>query len=372
MDPAPGNHLQAVKIELNRLETYRRRTYLGVLALTVAIMMLSWAFREQSDPFITIAYPVFSVILTILGFAFWHRSLQLRTMEITLVAVVGTMILSRLAWHFAVGDPLGEHLLLLTGGHYWAVGIMIVGGFIALGFRGGMVTGVATLLFSGALATQEVSQCFLAAGDHCQNWVYLLRIHLFLTVLLVLTSAGTLLRERSWSAFARAETLHHWANTDPLCGLANRRGADRFLSAEAAQADRYQRPLTIILIDIDEFKSINDDYGHEIGDAVIRGFADILSKTVREVDLAARWGGDEFLVATPGVDLRSARHAAQRCRRAIERAPIAGVSVTATVGIAEYLPGQGIEDAISRADAMLYRAKAAGRNRVITEACELA
>ena len=273
---------------------------------------------------------------------------------------------------FLDSSLLGEHLLLLTGGHYWAVGIMIVGGFIALGFRGGMVTGVATLLFSGALATQEVSQCFLAAGDHCQNWVYLLRIHLFLTVLLVLTSAGTLLRERSWSAFARAETLHHWANTDPLCGLANRRGADRFLSAEAAQADRYQRPLTIILIDIDEFKSINDDYGHEVGDAVIRGFADILSKTVREVDLAARWGGDEFLVATPGVDLRSARHAAQRCRRAIERAPIAGVSVTATVGIAEYLPGQGIEDAISRADAMLYRAKAAGRNRVITEACELA
>ena len=90
------------------------------------------------------------------------------------------------------------------------------------------------------------------------------------------------------------------------------------------------------------------------------------------MDLAARWGGDEFLVATPGVDLRSARHAAQRCRRAIERAPIAGVSVTATIGIAEYLPGQGIEDAISRADAMLYRAKAAGRNRVITEACELA
>ena len=106
--------------------------------------------------------------------------------------------------------------------------------------------------------------------------------------------------------------------------LANRRGADRFLSAEAAQADRYQRPLTIILIDIDEFKSINDDYGHEVGDAVIREFAAILSKTVREVDLAARWGGDEFLVATPGVDLRSARHAAQRCRRAIERAPIAG------------------------------------------------
>lgn len=371
MDPAPSNHLQAVKTELKHLETYRQRTYLSALVLTVAIMMLSWTFREPGDSFIAITYPVFSVILAVLGFAFWRRPFQLRTMEVTLIAVVGAMIHGRLAWHFAVGDPLGEDLLLLTGGHYWAVGILIVAGFVALGFRGGMVTGIATLLFSGALATHAVFQCFLEAGEHCQNWIYLLRIHLFFTVLLILTSAGTLLRERSWNAFARAERLHYWANTDPLCGLANRRGADRFLAAEAAQADRYQRPLTIILIDVDEFKSINDDYGHEVGDAVIRGFAAILSDTVREVDLAARWGGDEFLVATPGVDLRSARHAAQRCRRAIERAPVAGVSVTATVGIAEYVPGQGIEDAISRADAMLYRAKAAGRNRVITEACDL-
>lgn len=372
MDPAPGNDLYAIRTELSRLDTYRRRIYLGVIALTIAIVMLSWAFREAGDPFIAIAYPVFTVILAGLGITLWRRVVSLRTMEIILVGTVGTMILSRLAWHFMFGAPLNEHLLLLAGGHYWAVAILIVGGFITLGFKGGMITGVATFLFSGALASHEVLGCFLASGEHCHNWVYLFRVHLFLAVFLALTSAGTFLRERSWSAFARAETLHHWANTDPLCGLSNRRGADQFLYAEAALADRYQRPLTIILIDIDRFKDINDDHGHETGDAVIRGFADILSNTVREVDLAARWGGDEFLVATPGVDLRSARHAAQRCRRAIEREPIAGVPVTATVGIAEYIPGKGVEDAISRADAMLYRAKAAGRNRVITEACELA
>lgn len=370
MDSAPGNDLHAIQTELNRLEAYRRRIYLGVLILTIAIVMLSWAFRENGDPFVAIAYPLFAVFLAGLCVALWRRTTSLRTMEITLVATIGAMILSRLAWHFSFSDPLGEHLLLLAGGHYWAVGILIVGGFITLGYRGGMVTGVATFLFSGALATYEVLGCFLAAGEYCHNWVYLARIHLFLAVLLALTSAGTFLRERTWGAFTRAETLQHWANTDPLCGLANRRGADRFLSAEAALADRYHRPLTIILIDIDRFKGINDDHGHEVGDSVIREFADILSNTVREVDLAARWGGDEFLVATPGVDLRAARHAAERCRRAVERAPIAGIPVTVTVGIAEYVPGKGTDDAISRADAMLYRAKAAGRNRVITEACE--
>ncbi len=370
MDSAPGNDLHAIQTELNRLEAYRRRIYLGVLILTMAIVMLSWAFRENGDPFIALAYPAFAVFLAGLCLALWRRAKPLRTMEIVLVATIGTMILSRLAWHFSFSDPLGEHLLLLAGGHYWAVGILIVGGFITLGYRGGMITGVATFLFSGILTTYEVLGCFLAAGEYCHNWVYLARIHLFLAVLLALTSAGTFLRERTWGAFTRAETLQHWANTDPLCGLANRRGADRFLSAEAALADRYRRPLTIILIDIDRFKGINDDHGHEVGDSVIREFADILSNTVREVDLAARWGGDEFLVATPGVDLRAARHAAERCRRAVERAPIAGIPVTVTVGIAEYIPGKGTGDAINRADAMLYRAKAAGRNRVITEACE--
>ncbi|KPP98005.1 diguanylate cyclase [Marinobacter sp. HL-58] len=370
MDSAPGNDLHAIRTELNRLETYRRRIYLGVILLTIVIVMLSWAFRENGDPFIAIAYPLFAVILAGLGMALWRRITSLRTMEIIFVATVGTLILSRLAWHFRFSDPLGEHLLLLAGGHYWAVGILIVCGFITLGFRGGMITGVATFLFSGALATHEILGCFLAAAEQCHNWVYLARIHLFFAVLLALTSAGTFLRERTWGAFTRAETLQHWANTDPLCGLSNRRGADRFLAAEAALADRYQRPLTIILIDIDHFKAINDEHGHKAGDTVIREFADILSSTVREVDLAARWGGDEFLVATPGVDLRAARHAAERCRRAIEREPIAGIPVTVTVGIAEYVPGKGADDAINRADAMLYRAKTAGRNRVITEACE--
>lgn len=372
MDSAPANHLQAIQTELNRLESYRRHIYLGVLILTIVIVLLSWAFRENGDAFITLAYPAFALVLAGLCIAVWGRITSLRVMETILVATVGAMILSRLAWHFAFSDPLNDHLLLLAGGHYWAVGILIVGGFITLGYRGGMMTGVGTFLFSAALALHEILGCFMAAGEFCHNWVYLARIHLFLAVLLALTSAGTFIRERMWEAFTRAETLQHWANTDPLCGLSNRRGAARFLAAEAALADRYQRPLTLILIDIDQFKNINDDYGHEVGDSVIRGFSEILANTVREVDLAARWGGDEFLVATPGVDLRAARHAAERCRRAIERAPIAGVPVTVTVGIAEYVPGKGTDDAINRADAMLYRAKAAGRNRVITEVCKLA
>jgi diguanylate cyclase (GGDEF)-like protein len=175
------------------------------------------------------------------------------------------------------------------------------------------------------------------------------------------------MREKLLAALARAEMLEERADTDSLSGLANRRGANRFLSREAALSDRYHRPMTIILIDVDHFKSINDEHGHEVGDQVIRDFARTIADTVREVDLAARWGGDEFLIAAPGIDRHGARFIAERCRDAIPLNTIASVHLTMSVGIAEYEPGMGINDAINRADLMLYRAKAAGRNCTVME-----
>jgi diguanylate cyclase (GGDEF)-like protein len=363
----PGESLSEAKSELDKLNAYRRYTYQGVLLLTATIMAVSLAFGEANDRFINIAYPLFIVILLLLSTAMGFRPKALDRLEVVFVVVVGAMILSRLTWHFVFGDPLGEHLLLLAGGHYWAVGIMIVGSFICLGYRRGMIAGVITFAYSATLASYEISSCLVDAGRPCDSWIYLLRIHLFLLVLLVLTSLGTHLREKVMGAFARAAILEQRAETDPLSDLANRRGAERYLAQEAAKADRYQRPFSVVLIDIDHFKSINDEHGHEVGDRVIREFAKIITATVREVDLAARWGGDEFLVAAPGIDRHGAWIAAERCRTALAGVSVAGVCLTMSVGISEYEPGLGIEDAISRADVMLYRAKAAGRNCIMVE-----
>lgn len=368
----PGESLSAAKSELDRLNTYRRYSYQSVLLLTAVIMAISLMFGEANDRFISVAYPLFIVILLMLSTLMGLRPQALERLEVVFVIVVGAMILSRLTWHFAYGDPLGEHLLLLAGGHYWAVGIMIVGSFICLGYRRGMIAGVITFAYSATLATHEVSACLVDSARQCESWIYLLRVHLFLAVLLVLTSLGTHLREKVLGAFARAEVLEQRAETDPLSELANRRGAERYLSQEAAKADRYPRPFSVVLIDIDHFKAINDEHGHEVGDRVIQEFAKVITDTVREVDLAARWGGDEFLVAAPGIDARGARIAAKRCRDALARTSVAGVRLTMSVGITEYEPGLGIEDAISRADVMLYRAKAAGRDCIMVEQQEAA
>ena len=157
------------------------------------------------------------------------------------------------------------------------------------------------------------------------------------------------------------------ALVDGLTGLANRRAANDALHAEAARAGRLQTPLAIVLADLDGFKDVNDEYGHAVGDEVLRAFADVLRQTVRESDVAGRWGGEEFLLLLPGADEEGAVQLAERIRvalaaRSIPGAP--GLRVTASFGVAEYAGESNSEELVAAADRALYRAKRAGKDRV--------
>ena len=157
------------------------------------------------------------------------------------------------------------------------------------------------------------------------------------------------------------------ALVDGLTGLANRRAANDALHAEAARAERLQTPLAVVLADLDGFKDVNDEYGHAVGDEVLRAFADVLRQTVRESDVAGRWGGEEFLLLLPGADEEGAVQLAERIRvgladRSIPGAP--GLRVTASFGVAEYAGESNSEELVVAADSALYRAKRAGKDRV--------
>ena len=158
------------------------------------------------------------------------------------------------------------------------------------------------------------------------------------------------------------------ALVDGLTGLANRRAASDALHAEAARAERLQTPLAVVLADLDGFKDVNDEYGHAVGDEVLRTFADVLRQTVRESDVAGRWGGEEFLLLLPGADEEGAAQLAERIRvaladRSIHGAP--GLAVTASFGVAEYAGESNSDDLVVAADGALYRAKRAGKDRVV-------
>jgi len=157
------------------------------------------------------------------------------------------------------------------------------------------------------------------------------------------------------------------ALVDGLTGLANRRAANEALHAEAARAERLETPLAVVLADLDGFKDVNDEHGHAVGDAVLRVFAEVLRETLRESDVAGRWGGEEFLLLLPGADADGAAQLAERVRvrlaaRSIPGSP--GLHVTASFGVAEYAGETNTEQLLAAADGALYRAKRAGKDRV--------
>jgi diguanylate cyclase (GGDEF)-like protein len=163
----------------------------------------------------------------------------------------------------------------------------------------------------------------------------------------------------------RFTALSRLALTDPVTGLTNRRGGEEALAREVSRARRGGTPLSLVLFDIDHFKSINDQGGHAVGDRVLRGISDILGASQRGSDLAMRWGGEEFLVLLPDVGLSGARTFAERVREHVQNLVVADAGrITISAGVAELRGEEDAAAALARADANLYRAKAAGRNRV--------
>lgn len=165
------------------------------------------------------------------------------------------------------------------------------------------------------------------------------------------------------------------AITDGLTGLHNRRYLDVHFGALFEDAVRRNAPLATLLLDIDRFKSVNDSYGHDAGDEVLREFAKRVGTLTRGVDLVARYGGEEIVVVVPDASLQEASFVAERIRERIGAVPFSlgrgsgSLAVTVSIGVAARLPGDsGPGEMLKRADEALYRAKNAGRNRVMAEA----
>ena len=164
--------------------------------------------------------------------------------------------------------------------------------------------------------------------------------------------------------------LARQALTDGLTGLRNRRAFEDDIAVEVARHRRSGRPLSLIVADLDHFKRINDTWGHDTGDAVLRGFAEVCRKAIREGDLACRIGGEEFAILLPDTPLETAAVVAERLRAEVEDAAIpllgsAAVSYSISAGVAELdVTDVGARQFFKRADAALFRAKAHGRNRV--------
>jgi diguanylate cyclase len=168
------------------------------------------------------------------------------------------------------------------------------------------------------------------------------------------------------------EAVREEAMSDPLTGLVNRKYLDVRLTEQAELAASSNRDLCVILADIDDFKSFNDTYGHQVGDVVLKVVARAIEESIRGGDILARYGGEEFCIVLPNTGLNGGAAVAENVRNSIARKTLKSGTddrefgiVTASFGVADHKPGEAIGDLIARADAALYAAKRGGRNQVV-------
>ena len=188
-------------------------------------------------------------------------------------------------------------------------------------------------------------------------------IQLYLSTLVYIVAVYALLS--IVEIYNKSALLQSMAYTDYLTKIFNRRKMEELLENEVEWANEFKKPLSVILIDIDGFKGINDTYGHGVGDSILKEFSELIKRSVRTVDYFARWGGEEFIILATNQNEIQSKEFAERLRKLIESHKFCYVnSVTASFGITELAESDSISSFINRADKALYISKDKGRNQV--------
>ena len=189
------------------------------------------------------------------------------------------------------------------------------------------------------------------------------------TLLVSLLMDVTLRKQAQREVLALQDQLREQSLHDPLTGLGNRRYLDELFDRELTLANRAGHPITVIMVDLDHFKGVNDSYGHLAGDEVLRRFASLMRRNSRSTDICCRYGGEEFLLVLPGVPQAVGVERAEKLRQVIEATPVRHdsslIAVTSSFGVASFpQDGRTADDVIAAADSALYAAKTGGRNQV--------
>lgn len=348
-----------------RGEALKRRAYMFVLALLSAFLVGQIALHGVDVPYWGIARPLLAAYDVVLLVVIWRTRVSLRTSEALLLGPLMVALLGYLvAWRVAPASMAAEStdvvLVML-----WA-GMAFPLCFLLLGTRRGLQTSVAIYALFLALVVPPAVSGDIPAGTSSSPSTVALSLAGFFAVLIALLAVLASRLEELAATRAQAGLFAAQATTDPLTGLPNRRGLDQELERRIALAHRHDQALSVVLVDIDRFKAVNDQLGHDAGDRALVELAGRLAASVRDGDVVGRWGGEEFLLIASHTDHDAARQLAERCRSRIAAAAFEGGGhLTASFGVITLASEDEPGSLLRRADLALYAAKNGGRDRVV-------
>ena len=340
-----------------------RVVHLIVLTIPLGLVLVQWATVGTPDLFRQLVFPAILVVHGALMVGLLSGRLSVRQTGPWVVGAPAVWLVARLlTWELSPATR-PDHLGLVVAAVAW-FGVLAALAFLVLGTRRGAIASLVGLVLVELGAGWSAIDGMLAGQGAVGVVVFLATGHVALVGVLWVLARDV---EQLAAAHARAQVLEELATTDPLTGAANRRRLDDELQRMVARAHRYGQPLSVVLADLDHFKTVNDTHGHEVGDAVLVATVSRLGEAVREADLLGRWGGEEFLLLAPMTDHEAACQLAERCRELVASVRVGGPgpTVTASLGVASLTPDDDARTLMRRADLALYTAKSEGRDRVV-------
>ena len=352
------------KLLLDPIAAVKRKIFLVATPLGILIMLFVWVTSlRQGDisRLNTFILPLLASLFLTLVLLLWSDIIPLRTFELIVYASVVAYALcdfaSVIVTTILTNGTFNKSLIL------WLPFVYILGFLILSTNRALWLS--ALFLLSTFLLGATACLYFLANGLAVKNIDLLVEVYAASAFYIAVLYLVARIKERYTSELAVADDMSKLAMTDSVTQLNNRRLLNLYLKEEVNRAERHNQPLSVLLFDLDLFKRINDTYGHNAGDEVLHGVAQLLRQIVRTSDPFGRWGGDEFLCLATNTTGEKAVELAERLRDAVQQHNfgMAG-KVTASFGVTSYQKGDKPETLIRRADLGLYKAKAGGRNRV--------
>lgn len=349
-------------------EKLQQRTYMVILLLGLLGAVSALVTNELLGTISTFTRAIFYATIVLLASQIWL--LRAKRVRVSLVresvyAGIGAVLLGVLFYALYMDPPSPLREVSLVSLYLWFPFIyMFV--FLAYESLGALArSGVLYLLalcISLPHAAATVGSRSPFEGFHSLGQFYIASAS-FIAVLYFFTGMKEQLRKSQ----ERADQMALLAWTDPLTGVPNRRRVEVLLEGEIRRAARYDLPLSLITLDLDDFKRLNDTYGHDAGDAALVEAARLVGSCLRASDGFGRWGGEEFTVVAPETAVGDAWRLADRIRAAIQGHDFGGHRLSASFGVATYRPDDNVSTLIKRSDLALYRAKRLGKNRVETE-----